>query len=307
MGTFLQPASCLPAGQAGVLRLASCLCFCILGIANAQDNATIVNKANRLSLKGRYDESLALYNQALAQNPDSALAHYNKGISLYDLNQFGPAADAFRKALATDNPALESRAYYNLGNANFQLSAQKESEDLPGAVQLLDDALKLYKRAIDLVPADQAAKINYELTDKKLRELKDKLKQQPPQKQDQKDQSGQGRQQQNSHENQSSQDQARQGQREEQQEPQQQSEKSAQKQQQQEQEKRGQSVSEDQQAQKEDRQSGQEQENGSGQQDEDVSESEAKLLLEGYRNEENVFGKLNDLRQGSSDEPVKDW
>ncbi len=58
---------------------------------------------------GRFDLALVTLRQALAINPQNALAHFNLGLALYGSERFGDAVTAFDTALALQ-PSLESVA-----------------------------------------------------------------------------------------------------------------------------------------------------------------------------------------------------
>ena len=135
------------------------------------------------------------------------------------------------------------------------------------AAKLLAESLGYYKRAIELNPRDNDAKFNYELVNRELKALKDKLTQQQN-----KRQQGQGqeekKEQQQKQENQQQQK-AGQGQEQEQQQPQ--------------------------------------SSEGQAQDLKEMSPEEAKMLLEGYRQEEAGQGKLEDTRKGQPTEATKDW
>ena len=109
------------------------------------------------------------------------------------------ATDSFSQALKSEDPAIKSRAQYNLGNSLFRQGKLQES-------------LSAYREALKLAPGDRDAKHNLEFVLKQLQE-------QQQQQQQQKDQNQQGEgeqdkdQEQNRDESQSgSEDQSQQGQ-----------------------------------------------------------------------------------------------
>jgi tetratricopeptide (TPR) repeat protein len=114
------------------------------------------NLGNALLEKGDLDGAIALYQQALAINPDVAPAHKNLGDALLRTGQPDQGIVQLRKALQLNPSFAEARADltkalkdsgkfdeavsdYNLGNISFQKGQ-------------LDDAIAHYNRALDINP-----------------------------------------------------------------------------------------------------------------------------------------------------------
>ena len=102
-----------------------------------------------------YDAALEAYQSAAADRPEDAISRYNLGTALYQKKQFEKASDEFRRSLDTIDPVHQAQGYYNLGNAQIQLN------DIEGAI-------RSYKSALRLNPADLEAKHNLELALEKL-------------------------------------------------------------------------------------------------------------------------------------------
>ena len=102
-----------------------------------------------------YDAALAAYQSAANNRLEDAIARYNVGTALYQKKQFEKAADEFRRSLDAADPVRRAQGYYNLGNAQVQLN------DIEGAI-------RSYKSALRLNPADLDAKHNLELVLEKL-------------------------------------------------------------------------------------------------------------------------------------------
>jgi Ca-activated chloride channel family protein len=275
------------------LVFSTIIMVCILyARAYAASPAGLVGKANKLYKKQEYNDALKLYEQALAGQSDSTIINFNAGTAHYKTDGYQNAISSFEKSLATQDKDLESKANYNLGNSKYMLGLTKENSDLPGAVRLLEGALGNYNRTIQLTPKDEDAKVNYRIVEKKLKELKEKLKQQPQQKkndqkqQQDKQQQGQGGTKQNQQEKQSGQEQHKQ--------PQQQGEQENREQQARPQNKSG--------HQKKDQQAA----TRVGEPKE-MSKEEADMLLEGYRQQETAAGMLRDKRKGAEEQVLKDW
>ena len=97
-----------------------------------------------------YDAALEAYQSAAENRPEDAISHYNLGTALYQKERFEKAADEFRRSLDASDPVHRAQGYYNLGNAQVQLN------DIEGAI-------RSYKSALRLNPADLDAKHNLEL------------------------------------------------------------------------------------------------------------------------------------------------
>ena len=102
-----------------------------------------------------YDAALEAYQSAAKNRPQDAISRYNIGTALYQKKQFEKAADEFRRSLDAADPVRRAQGYYNLGNAQVQLN------DIEGAI-------RSYKSALRLNPADLDAKHNLELVLEKL-------------------------------------------------------------------------------------------------------------------------------------------
>ena len=138
-----------------------------------------VDEGNQAFKKGHYDQALERYRSAESRGVDPRL-HFDMGAALYKLGEqakdeaekaklLAQAEEQFRRAADTDDQALKSSAYYNLGNAMYQR-------------QQWEDAISAYKRALRASPRNESARHNLEMA----------LRQR--QKQDKQQQQGQGQQ-----------------------------------------------------------------------------------------------------------------
>jgi len=166
------------------------LCLILLGWQTlaAQSIRTKVNKGNAQFKKGRYEEALANYKDALLDDPLNETALFNQGDALYKLKKYDQAVETFQKDVGSENLALSAKAFYNIGNAYFQQNKLKES-------------IQAYKKSLELNPSDRDAKYNLELARAKLKEMSKKKKQQPQNRQN-KQKQGQGGQEKQSKQNQ---------------------------------------------------------------------------------------------------------
>jgi Ca-activated chloride channel family protein len=137
-------------------------------------------EASRLYEKGDFEAATQKYNEALTDDPDSHLLQYNRGASLYRENKFADAAAAFGRTPIADPsaPAAAAEIAYNIGNAKYRLGVAAAESDPQNALGLYAEALAAYRRAMGANPDDLDAKFNYELVERKLEELKQRLEEQ---------------------------------------------------------------------------------------------------------------------------------
>lgn len=148
--------------------------FCFAGVKAKKE----VKRGNLLYNKGKFEEALKKYKEASSEVPDSDVVNFNMGTALYKMGEYEKAMKYFQKSLVSDNPRLEQKASYNLGNAKYKYGMTKKDTDLPGTVDLLKQALRHYEYAIELDAEDKDAKYNYEFVKKELERLEKELNQQ---------------------------------------------------------------------------------------------------------------------------------
>jgi len=137
--------------------LAFLLC---LGVLFGQD------KGKKAYEEGHYDEARVYYEHVLNNRKKDNGAQFGLGVTAYQQKDMETAARALNNAMNSDDKSLASKAMYNLGNM-FRDQ------------QKMEESLALYRKAIELDPADEDAKVNYEL-------LKQVLQQQEQQQQEDK-------------------------------------------------------------------------------------------------------------------------
>ena len=138
-----------------MIRLLAFLFY--LGILFGQD------KGKKAYKEGHYDEARIYYEHVLKNRKKDDGAQFGLGVTAYQQKDMETAARALNNAMNSDNKSLASKAMYNLGNM-FRDQ------------QKMEESLALYRKAIELDPADEDAKVNYEL-------LKQVLQQQEQQQQ----------------------------------------------------------------------------------------------------------------------------
>lgn len=145
-----------------------------------------ITAGNKLYNEGKYRAAMLKYQDALKENPSSAVGRYNLGLSQIRLGSnpsdtTQAAKDMLQNGCKTmeqvaqmgrEKPQLAARANYNLGNVAFN------SEDY-------SNALNYYKQALRLNPEDDAARRNLRITQLKLQNQNQDQDQDQNQNQDQ--------------------------------------------------------------------------------------------------------------------------
>ncbi len=272
--------------------------------AFAETGAALTAKANRMYQAQKYDQALKLYNEALIKNPDSAEISYNIGSAQFKKGDYKAAIESFEKATVTREKKLEAKANYNIANSKYKLGKLKENTNLAATVQLLQESLDYYKRSIELDSRDEDAKVNHELVEKELKVLLDRLKQQQEEAKN-KPQKEQGEQKQESKEGEGTKQEG-----EEKKQPQEQPGKEENKGQEQKQAQEEKTQEQQQSAEKTQEQNQEQPEQAQAVSPEDtkeMSKNEATMLLDGFRQQENGRGQIQDRRQGYEAGVLKDW
>jgi len=138
-----------------MIRLLAFLLY--LGVLFGQD------KGKKAYEEGHYDEARIYYEHVLKNRKKDNGAQFGLGVTAYQQKDMETAARALNNAMNSDDKSLASKAMYNLGNM-FRDQ------------QKMEESLALYRKAIELDPTDEDAKVNYEL-------LKQVLQQQEQQQQ----------------------------------------------------------------------------------------------------------------------------
>lgn len=263
--------------------------LCALGHCTAVEAVSPrrnVKEGNLLYKQGDYAASKEKYSEALEKVPESDIINFNLGTVLYKDEDYEKAIDHLQKSLLSEDDGLKKGAYYNLGNALYKFGVLNEENDISDAISTLEKSLSQYERAMEM-EEDDDAKHNYEFVKKELARLQIKQQQQQGQGQqkksdESKDQEGEGDQQQQQRQQQKGDEQQEQGKDQREQQGQ---DEQPQNQQEKEDQGRGQSEEEDYNKQKE---SG-----GQPQDAQELTQEEARMLLESYQQAEEPQGLLN--------------
>ncbi len=189
----LRPPAAAPASKAAAAGRASTRAAAILLIAlapaslqlQAASARALVSEGNRAYESAAYDDALGAYRQAATEDPDAPTARFNEGAALYRQEQYDEAVaaylDAAQLAREAEDARLEARSRFNLGNAFVRQSAPHAEADPRQALDYLRKSSAAYKQALNLDPSLSAAAENLELTRRTMRELLERMRNQPPQ------------------------------------------------------------------------------------------------------------------------------
>ena len=155
-----------------MIRLLTFLFY--LGILFGQD------KGKKAYKEGHYDEARIYYEHVLKNRKKDDGAQYGLGVTAYQQKDMETAARALNNAMNSDDKSLASKAMYNLGNM-FRDQ------------QKMEESLALYRKAIELDPTDEDAKVNYELL-KQVLQQQEQQQQQDEQNQEQDQEKGEDQQ-----------------------------------------------------------------------------------------------------------------
>lgn len=129
----------------------------------------LINRGNALYKERKFVEAQSLYQEAITENPTSAEARYNLGLS--QVRQVANPADTSSRnramldgarksfsevaSLAKTKPGLAAKANFNLGNLEFNAKDYQK-------------AIEYYKQALRIDPSDDKARKNLRIAQKNL-------------------------------------------------------------------------------------------------------------------------------------------
>jgi tetratricopeptide (TPR) repeat protein len=148
----------------------------------ALDISPLVNKANKLYEKEKYEEAYEIYKDASILNPGNEKIKFNLADCAYKLKRFREAGDEFTRLSASKDEDLRGKSFYNLGNVFME-------------AKQYDQAISAYKNSLLLNSKDERAKRNLEIA-KMMKEQQKKNQDKNEDKEDEKDQQQQEQQQQ---------------------------------------------------------------------------------------------------------------
>jgi tetratricopeptide (TPR) repeat protein len=129
------------------------------------------SKANKLYDDKKYEEALKVYRDAQIEAPESAELHYNIGTTLYRKKKFDEGLKELEKSLSSQDAVTQQKTYYNMGNCHYRAGDDMIKMGQQEGVERLKQSIEAYKKALELDPNDQDAKFNIEFVQNKLKEL----------------------------------------------------------------------------------------------------------------------------------------
>ncbi|MGB6334331.1 MAG: tetratricopeptide repeat protein [Thermoanaerobaculia bacterium] len=125
---------------------------------------------------GMYEQALSGFVDLQVERPDDPAVALNLGSVHYQMRNFEEADRAFFGATLSTDESLREQALYNLGNSAFRQGR-------------LEEAVELYKAALEIDPDDEDAKFNLEFVRDEIRRRHEEAqKRQEEQQQQQQDQ-----------------------------------------------------------------------------------------------------------------------
>lgn len=128
---------------------------------------------------GDFEAALGKYGEALVDEPESGRLNFNMGAAHFKLGKYEEAMTSWARIRNEgDADPRFAKIAYNAGNAQFRLAEKIETEDPQKAIEAYGVALAAYRRAVGADPRDEDSKFNYELTEKRIKDLKEWLERQ---------------------------------------------------------------------------------------------------------------------------------
>jgi Ca-activated chloride channel family protein len=107
---------------------------------------------------GNYTNALEEFTQLASVQTNDLRLVFNAGDAAYRATNFDLAQKLFEQVTLSPDLKLQQRAFYNLGNTQFQQA--KQAKDLDGLEQGFDASAKIYERAVTLDKTDADAAFN---------------------------------------------------------------------------------------------------------------------------------------------------
>lgn len=120
---------------------------------------------------GKYTNALAEYSSLAEVRTNDFRLVFNAGDAAYRATNYDTAQNLFQQVTLSPDINLQQKAYYNLGNTQFQMA--KQAEDLDGLQSGFETAEKSYSRAVDLNTNDADALYNLKFTRDMIERIKE--------------------------------------------------------------------------------------------------------------------------------------
>ncbi len=132
--------------------------------------------ADQLFHEGKLEQAEKRYAAGLKKQPENPVLQFNLGDVEYRKKEFAKAKKSFTGALSTDDLALQAKAYFNLGNTQYQLGRATLRTDPEQTIKHYAKAGKAFEGCLKLRPKDKDAEDNLSIVKKQLEKLKQQQK-----------------------------------------------------------------------------------------------------------------------------------
>jgi Ca-activated chloride channel family protein len=150
----------------------------LLPLFGSHDQAEqAVRDGNALYEEGRYGAALERYEAAAGLRPNEGIIAFNEGNAWYRQGDTDKALEHYMASLGTEDPALRSRAKFNIGV--IRLRQATAAERTPGqALPQAQAAIRYFRESLELDRGLADARYNLELGLGFLHQLEERLAQQ---------------------------------------------------------------------------------------------------------------------------------
>lgn len=144
----------------------------LLAIFGLMANQTHASPAGALRdyQAGNYTNALQEFSRLAEVRTNDLRLIFNAGDAAYRATNFDLAQTLFQQATLSPDLKLQEKAYYNLGNAQFE--SAKQAQDLDGLQAGLETAEKSFEHAVSLDKSDADAVYNLAFTRNAIEEIK---------------------------------------------------------------------------------------------------------------------------------------
>lgn len=135
-----------------------------------------------------YSGAQAEFERLAKEKPNDPRLRFNAGAAAFRAGDLGSAAQHFQDSLASTDLRLQTDAFYNLGNTQFQIG--EKVPDASARQKAWEQSLQCFEAAVKLAPAHTNAQHNLDYVRQRLEDLKQEQQQeQQPSKGDNQDES----------------------------------------------------------------------------------------------------------------------
>ena len=145
-----------PGARAKAVATTAMVMFTALAAYSRDASPTSAFKAYET---GHFTNAITEYLKLAEVRTNDLRLVFNAGTAAYRATNFDLAAKLFQQVTVSPDLALQQKAFYNLGNVQFQQA--KQAKDLDGLEQGFDAAAKIYERAVMLNTNDADAIFNF--------------------------------------------------------------------------------------------------------------------------------------------------